>query len=102
MTANQDTRPLQPEDRVQVVESQVSSRLGEEVAILELDRGLYFGLNTTATRVWELLADPVTVSEIHAAIVSEFEVDEEVARRDVLDLLEKLRAAGLVTVRHAG
>ncbi|MCM2326662.1 MAG: PqqD family protein [Lysobacter sp.] len=97
-----DARALQWDDQVQAVESQVSSRLGQEVAILELDRGLYFGLNSTGTRIWELLAEPVTVRDIHSAIVSEFEVDGEVASRDVLDLLEKLREAGLIRVVHAG
>lgn len=86
------------EDVVQTVDSQVSTRLGDEVAILELDQGVYFGLNPTGARIWELLARPVAVKDIHARIVSEYEIDEETARRDVLDVLERLRAASLIKV----
>lgn len=85
-------------DVVQAAESQVSTRLGDEVAILELDQGVYFGLNPTGARIWELLASPMAVSDIHARIVAEYEVDEQTARRDVLDVLERLRAAGLIKV----
>ena len=87
------------EDVVQTTESQVSTRLGDEVAILELDQGVYFGLNPTGARIWELLASPVAVSDILARIVAEYQVDEQNARHDVLDVLERLRAAGLIKVR---
>ncbi len=70
------------EDVVQIAESQVSSRLGDEVAILELDQGVYFGLNPTGARIWELLANPVTAKDIHATIVAEYQVEDETARRD--------------------
>ena len=86
------------EDLVQTVDSQVSTRLGDEVAILELDQGVYFGLNPTGARIWELLASPVAVKVIHAKIVAEYQVDDETARRDVLAVLERLRAAGLIKV----
>jgi len=98
MTAEPQSGQIRWEDVLQTVDSQVSTRLGDEVAILELDQGVYFGLNPTGARIWELLASPVAVKDIHARIVSEYEVDDETARRDVLDALEQLRAASLIKV----
>jgi hypothetical protein len=87
------------EDVVCAADSQVSNRLGDEVAILELDQGTYFGLNPTGAHIWEQLHQPVSVQALLASVVAEYEVDEQTAREDLLKLLEQLRAAGLIEVR---
>ena len=87
------------DDVVCVGVDQVSNPLGDEVAVLDLGRGTYYGLNSTGARIWELLQKPIRVREIHAVLVDEFEVEEETARRDLLAVLFELRAAGLIEVR---
>lgn len=89
---------IQFEDTVRAADSQVSSRLGDEVAILELDRGVYYGLNRSGALLWDALQRPVAVSALHASMTAEYEVDEVTARVDLLKLLEQLRAAGLIEV----
>lgn len=90
------TLPLSADSVVRAVDSQVSSRLGEEVAILELDQGVYFGLNNTGAFLWNLMQEPVRVNEMHAALVEEFEVDADTAETDLLRVLGELRDAGLI------
>ena len=77
----------------------MSSPIGEDVALLGLNEGIYYGLNATGARIWELLQQPIRVADIHSALVDEFEVDAETARQDLLAVLADLRAAGLVEVR---
>ena len=79
--------------------NQMSSPIGDDVAILGLDRGEYYGLNPTGARIWELLQKPIRVRDIHAAVVEEFEVDADTAREDLFALLGQLREAGLIVVR---
>lgn len=79
--------------------NQLSSPIGDDVAILGLDRGEYYGLNPTGARIWGLLQKPIQVKDIHAAIVDEFDVEEDAARADLLALLAQLREAGLIEVR---
>jgi len=88
--------PLHPDSVVRAVDSQVSSRLGDEVAILELDQGVYYGLNDTGSFLWNLMQEPVRVNEMHAALVEEFEVDVDTAEKDLLRVLGELRDAGLI------
>ncbi len=88
------------EDVVCAGPNQMSSPIGDDVAILGLDRAEYYGLNPTGARIWELLQKPTRVRDIHAAIVEEFEVDEDTAREDLLALLGQLREAGLIEVRR--
>ena len=89
-------RPLSSESVVRVTASQVSSRLGDEVAILELDRGVYYGLNDTGSFLWNLMQKPVRVNEMRAALVEEFDVDADTAEKDLLRVLADLRDAGLI------
>jgi hypothetical protein len=90
------------DDTVAATAHQVSTKVGDEVAILGLDQGVYYGLNPTGARIWELLANPIRVSEIHRVLVEEYEVEAEAARRDLLEVLAGLLDAGLIEVRGAG
>jgi hypothetical protein len=89
-------------DVVCVAAAQLSSCVGDETAILAVDKGAYYGLDPVGTRIWTLLQSPVSVHEIGAAVVREYDVDEETARADLLALLARLHEAGLIDVRRAG
>jgi hypothetical protein len=84
---------------VVAAEDQVSSEIGEEVAILDLRAGTYYGLNAVGARVWELVQGPKRVSEIHNILLKEYEVEPERCERDLLALLQRLAHEGLVKVR---
>ena len=86
------------DDVVCVVSRQVSSPVGDEVAVLGLDQGIYYGLNPTGARIWELVRSPIKVSEIHRTIVEEYDVDEETARKDLLEVLARLQESALIEV----
>ena len=89
-------KSLCPDSLVRVSSNQVYSRLGDEVAILELDRGVYYGLNDTGSFLWNLMQQPVRVNEMRAALVEEFDVDADTAEKDLLRVLADLRDAGLI------
>jgi len=90
------TKALGPNSVVRVSSNQVYSRLGDEVAILELDQGVYYGLNDTGSFLWNLMQKPVRVNEMRAALVEEFDVDADTAEKDLLRVLGDLRDAGLI------
>ena len=81
------------------VNHQVSSDLGGEVAILDLDAGMYYGMDEVGARIWELVQEPRLVEEIQAVILDEYEVDPATGKRDVLVLLQQLTDKGLVEVK---
>lgn len=55
-----------------------------------------FALNRTAAHVWESLEAPATLEELASKVVARFEVEREVARRDVEGLLGALTERRLV------
>lgn len=84
---------------VVAAEGQVSSDLGDEVAILDFRAGMYYGLDAVGSRVWQLVQEPKRVSEIRDTLLEEYEVDPERCDRDLIGLLQRLAEEGLVEVR---
>jgi hypothetical protein len=79
--------------------NQVSSDLGGEAAILDLEAGVYYGLDEVGARIWELIQEPRSAREVRDALLAEYDVEPERCERDVLALLQELADAGLVEVR---
>ena len=68
---------------------------GEEV-ILNLASGIYYGLNNVGSRIWELIQKPITVGDILATVVSEYEVDRTQCEAAVSQFLAELAEHGLL------
>jgi hypothetical protein len=85
--------------RVEVSQKQISCVLGEEAVVLSLENGVYYGLNPLASRVWELVQEPVTIREILTSLLSEYEIEESTFTRDLLSLLDQLQRWELVELR---
>ena len=84
---------------VVVTKDQVSCDLAGEAAILNIKSGVYYGLNPVGARIWDLMQQPRKVAEIQDEITNEYEVEPERCARDLVALLEKLFAEGLIEVR---
>jgi hypothetical protein len=64
--------------------------------LLDLESGVYFGLDEVGTRVWTLLLERGTPAAVCDALREEFEVDPGVLAGDVLRLVGELQQNGLV------
>jgi hypothetical protein len=72
-----------------------------ELIGMSVERGACYGLNGVGTRIWDLLVEPRSIDSLCDQLVQEFDVEPDVCRREVLDLVEELRAEGLITVSPA-
>ncbi len=79
---------------------QVSCNLNGEAVILGYKKGVYYGLDPVGARIWELLKDPVRVSDIESVILREYEVKPERCAKDVVALIKGLLKADLVEAKH--
>ena len=84
------------ETLVSVPEDVLFRELDGEAIILNLAKGLYFGLDAVGTRIWIVLAESASVRRAIDAITAEYDVEPAVAAQDVLDLVSKLNDLGLV------
>jgi len=69
-----------------------------EAAILNLKNGVYYGLDTVGSRIWSLIQEPRTVNEVRDALLEEYHVERDHCERDLLTLLQRLAAEGLIQV----
>lgn len=69
-----------------------------EAVILDGSTGRYYGLNTVASRILELVQQPKAVREIVSTLHQEYEVDRERLEKDVLRFLKEMVDAQLVQV----
>ena len=73
-------------------------RLHDDLLAIDQQAGYCYSLNTSAARIWELIATPTAVSSICTVLCSEFGIPEEQCREEVLGFLAGLHDAGLVRV----
>ena len=86
--------------RVVAVQEQISCDLTGESVVLDLRRGVYYGMNGVAAEVWKLVQEPRTVGEIRDALLEFYDVEVDDCTRDLLDLLTQLSEWKLVELRN--
>jgi len=85
---------------IAVMQDQVYTNLEDEVVILSLKDGVYYGLNPVGAQIWNLIQEPRSVQEILEILLSQFEVEPKRCEEDVLKLLQELASRGLIKVSH--
>ena len=76
----------------------VSRELEGEAVILNLESGVYFGLNEVGARIWALIQQYGSLRKVLETIQEEYEVAPQVLESDLLQLVEQLQARGLVNL----
>ena len=84
---------------VVAAKKQISTDLGGEAVILELESGAYYGLKDVGARIWDLIQQPTTVNDIRHAILEEYEVEPDQCEHELLGILGDLASAGLLEVK---
>ena len=83
-----------------VAKEQVSSELAGGVIMLDLKSGIYYGLEEVGARIWDLLQEPVSVSNIRDILLEEYDVSVEECERDLLSLLEEMESRALIEIKN--
>jgi Coenzyme PQQ synthesis protein D (PqqD) len=79
-------------------EDAVFRKLEGEAVILNLATGTYYGLDAVGTRIWELVQEQGRVDAVIEALLREYEVEPTRCEQDLLGLLHKLYAKGLIEI----
>ena len=87
---------MSPSDRLRPHPSVLSRELGGEMVLLNLESGVYFGLDRVGTRAWTLLTEQKSVTDVCAIMLDEYDVSAEILERDISALVGELKARGLL------
>lgn len=74
----------------------ISGRLNDELVMMDIKKGKYFSLNPVATRIWDLLEQPISIKELCTRLTDEYDVEPGQCREEVQEHLEEMAKLGLV------
>ena len=86
------------DDRVEFSEDVIAQQVGEEMVLLDLEAGVYYGLDPVGRRIWELLTEHGRLRVVFETMVEEYDVTPEALQQDLLQLVQELQARGLTQV----
>lgn len=76
--------------------------VGSELALYVGAQRSIHVLNPTARFIWESLREPLTFDELLFVMTEAFEVDQEVLRHDLQDVLDQFRSLDILHTRAEG
>lgn len=74
----------------------VFRELEGEAVVLNLDTGIYFGLNATGLRMWQLIEQHRTLDRVLALLEREFDAPAAELEADLLAWVSQLEDQGLL------
>jgi Coenzyme PQQ synthesis protein D (PqqD) len=72
--------------------------LDRESVLLNLETEQYFGLDETGTRMWQLVMTSPSIDAAYQGLLAEFDVEPELLRTNLTELLGRLLDNGLLQV----
>lgn len=83
--------------RVRIQDDVLFQELQGEAVLLNLQTGVYLGLNQLGTRIWQLLQEDGALSQVMEVILREYDVTQEKCAQDLLDLVRQMEKQGLLS-----
>ena len=87
---------VQPED---LLRRRVAGRSVDDAVLLNnAATGEYYGLESTALRIWQLIEQPRTVAAVCGELAKEYAVDPATCESDLLEFVAALLREGLIEI----
>jgi hypothetical protein len=88
-------------ERLERSSEPVAVKVDGAVVMMSIEQEMYFGMEGTAGRIWELLASPQSIETLCGQLAQEFDVEPASCEEDVRGFLSQLLDEGLVRRVHA-
>lgn len=74
----------------------IAAGIDDDLVMMSVEQGQYYGITGVGSHVWELLADPISIERIIQSICHEYDIDEATCSADLIAFIEELMRMGLV------
>lgn len=68
----------------------MQSKIGEDVVMLDIDTGFYFGLDAVGSTIWSHLSHPISFEELISCLMSKYDIDRETCETETILFLNQL------------
>jgi len=86
-------------DVVRRSENLLTSKMDDELVMMNLEKGEYYGLNVIATRIWSLLEQPQSIEQLINCLTDEFDVSRDKCLNDIAPFLENLMNRQIIEIQ---
>jgi hypothetical protein len=76
----------------------IQSKIGEEVVMLDMESGFYFGLNSVASIIWGMMKDGITFETLCNQLMEQFDVERSLCEADTQELIDQLLEKKIIRV----
>lgn len=83
---------------IRIPDDVVFQVLDGEAVLLNMKTEIYFGLDETGTRIWQLVGRERSFGQLARALLEEYDVDEAKLKKHLGEFIQKLASRGLVEV----
>lgn len=87
-------------DKITIPAQVLARAVGDEIVILDLAGGTYYGLDEVGARIWQLLSQGLALGSACDSVFNEYAVARDMLEQDAVRLVEDLIAKGLVQLRE--
>ena len=77
----------------------ISTELDGETVILNIETGVYNGLDQVGTTIWNLLENPISFGDLTEGVMAEYEVGAERCSNDLCSFLNDMLQNKLIEIR---
>jgi len=92
------TPKLTLNSQVKIHKEVLFQELQGESVLLNLTTGVYFGLDSISTRIWQLMQQYEAVPRFMEIMLQEYDVTEEKLGADLLNLVGQMEMQGLLVI----
>lgn len=69
-----------------------------EMVLLDMQSENYFGLDQVGTVIWQVMQENADLKDVLAILLEQYDVKEDILKKDLLAFTASLEKSGLVTV----
>lgn len=78
--------------------SLVAAEMDGEIVMLSIDNGKYYGMDAVGSKIWNLVNEPLSFSDLIGILINEYDVGVEQCKNDILNFLQYLDKENLINI----
>lgn len=92
---------LNPETLVTRNDQQfIISHIGDEVVMMDVNKGVYIGMNNVGSNIWMMLTEALVVKDIVSSLTKLYDVDPVQCEAETITYLQQMLEQDMLIVRN--
>jgi len=85
---------------VKISSNVLFQQINNECVLLDMDSEQYYGLDDIGARMWQILSENSETEKALTQLLTEYDIDENTLRQDLLNLITELGNVKLISVEN--